>query len=294
VITVLLNPLAGAANTANMPSRLTELFRAAHLPARIMSPARAEFVVAARAAAASGADAVVAAGGDGTVSSVASALAGTATPLGVLPIGTLNHFARDLGIPLDLASAVRILAERRVRRVDVGEVNGRTFVNNSSIGVYPDIVVHRDELRRQGYRKWTALAIATLRTIRRYRGVSVRISAGDSTKRARTPFVFVGNNEYRVDGIRLGARDRLDAGRLFAYLAPRLRGRDLPGLLVLALAGRARAHQTLESFAAVELQIDTSRRRRLRVALDGEVAPMSTPLHYRVRPRALEVIVPAD
>ena len=155
-------------------------------------------------------------------------------------------------------------------------------------------IVHRDELRRQGYRKWTALAIATLRTIRRYRGVSVRISAGDSRTRARTPFVFVGNNEYHVDGIRLGARDRLDAGRLFAYVAPRLRGRDLPGLLVLALAGRARAHQTLESFAAVELQIDTSRRRRLRVALDGEVAPMSTPLHYRVRPRALEVIVPAD
>ena len=72
MITVLLNPLAGAANTANMPSRLTELFRAAHLPARIMSPAPAEFVVAARAEAASGADAVVAAGGDGTVSSVAS------------------------------------------------------------------------------------------------------------------------------------------------------------------------------------------------------------------------------
>jgi len=294
VITVLLNPLAGAANTANMPSRLTELFRAAHLPARIMSPAPAEFVVAARAAAASGADAVVAAGGDGTVSSVASALAGTATPLGVLPIGTLNHFARDLGIPLDLASAVRVLAGRRVRRVDVGEVNGRTFVNNSSIGLYPDIVVQRDELRRHGYRKWTALAIATLRTIRRYRGVSVRIRTGESTEKARTPFVFVGNNEYHVDGIRLGARDRLDAGRLFAYLAPRLRGRDLPGLLVLALAGRARAHQTLESFAAVELQIDTSRRRRLRVAFDGEVALMSTPLHYRVRPRALEVIVPAD
>ena len=293
MITVLLNPWAGTAGPSELPSRLTELFQAARLRARIVSPPTAAATVdTARAAAASGADVVVAAGGDGTVSSVASALAGSATPLGVLPLGTLNHFAKDAGIPLDLARAVQVIVERHVTRVDVGEVNGRTFVNNSSIGVYPDIVVQRDELRRQGHRKWTAFALATARTLRRYRGVTVRITADGSTETARTPFLFIGNNEYHVDGIRLGGRDRLDAGRLFAYLAPRLRSRDLPKLLALALFGRARAHEGLECFAAVELHVAT-RRGRLRVALDGEVALMKTPLHYRVRPQALGVIVPA-
>jgi diacylglycerol kinase family enzyme len=241
--------------------------------------------------AASRGDTLVAAGGDGTVNAVAGVAVETHTVVGVLPMGTLNHFAKDLGIPLELASAVRVLVERRVTRVDVGEVNGRSFVNNSSIGVYPDIVVQRDELRRQGHRKWTAFALATARALRRYRGVVVRITAGHSTETARTPFLFIGNNEYHVDGMRLGGRDRLDAGRLFAYLAPRLRGRDLPRLLVLALLGRARGHQALESFAAEELHVAT-RRGRLRVALDGEVALMRTPLHYHVRPRALHVIVP--
>jgi diacylglycerol kinase family enzyme len=120
----------------------------------------------------------------------------------------------------------------------------------------------------------------------------VRIHAGDSTEIVRTPFLFVGNNEYQVDGLRLGARARLDGGRLVAYLAPRVRGRDLPQLFALALVGRAREHHTLESFAATELQVETPGRHRLRVASDGEVTRMVTPLHYRVRPRALRVIAP--
>jgi diacylglycerol kinase family enzyme len=295
-IIVLLNPTAGTKPSADRPAEIAELFRAAGLPARVVSLGSpeeiAEAVDAARRAA-SGTDAVVAAGGDGTVSNVASALVGSNTPLGVLPIGTLNHFAKDLGIPLDLAQAVDVIVAGRTVNVDVGEVNGRTFLNNSSIGVYPDIVVEREKLRHQGYGKWTALAVANAKVLRHYRQLVVRIEAGGSTKRARTPFLFVGNNEYQVDGIHLGARARLDGGRLFAYLAPRARARELPKLLGLALLGRARAHQTLECFAAEELRVDTPGRRRLRVAFDGEVTRMSTPLRYRAQPRALKVIAPA-
>jgi diacylglycerol kinase family enzyme len=293
-ITIFLNPSAGTKQPPDLPSRLTDLFNAAGLPARIVSLATAgDIAHAARAAAQPGTVAVVAAGGDGTVRSVAAGLVGSHTPLAVLPLGTLNHFAKDLGIPLALDEAVRTIVASRVISVDVGEVNGRIFVNNSSIGIYPSIVVEREALRHRGYRKWTALAVASAKVLRHYRGMVVRIASGDAARISRTPFLFVGNNEYQIDGIGLGGRTRLDAGRLFVYLAPRVRTRDLPRLLAWALIGRAREHRTLESFPAVDLRVGTTRARRLRVALDGEVMRLNTPLHYRVRPRALRVLVPA-
>ena len=293
-ITVLLNPAAGTQQPKDLPSRLTALFDAAGLPARIVSLASGgDATGAARAAAQPGTVAVVAAGGDGTVSRVAAGLVGSNTPLAVLPIGTLNHFARDLGIPLDLDEAVRTIVASRVMSIDVGDVNGRIFLNNSSIGIYPGIVIERDVLRRRGYRKWTAFAVASARVLRHYRGLDMTITAGDDTRSVRTPFLFVGNNEYQTDGIRLGGRERLDGGRLYAYLAPRARTRDLPLLLALALVGRARKQHAIELFPTVDLRVETSPVRTLRVAVDGEVMRMSTPLQYRVRPRALRVLVPA-
>jgi diacylglycerol kinase family enzyme len=293
VITVFLNPKAGVKQVPDVSAHLASLFETAGLTARIIP---LEFTSrtadAVRAAVAEGADAVVAAGGDGTVSSVANALAGSDTPLGVLPLGTLNHFAKDLQIPLDLRRAVHVIAQRHAIRVDVGEVKERLFVNNSSIGLYPNIIVARDELRRAGYRKWTALALASAKILRRYRGVTVRITRDGSTTSVRTPFLFIGNNEYVAEGIGLGARVRLDEGRLYAYLAPRLHARDLPKLFALSLIGRAK-EGTLKVFAADELDVTPSRSRTLKVALDGEVIVMTSPLHYRARPRGLEVLVPA-
>jgi diacylglycerol kinase family enzyme len=293
-ITVLFNSAAGTKQSKDLPSRLTDLFDAAGLRAQIVSLASVgDATGAARAAAQPGTVAVVAAGGDGTVSSVAAGLVGSNTPLAVLPIGTLNHFAKDLGIPLDLDEAVRTIVASRVMSIDVGEVNDRIFLNNSSIGIYPSIVVERDVLRRRGYAKWTAVAVASARVLRHYRGLDVTIASGDAARSSRTPFLFVGNNEYQTDGIRLGGRERLDGGRLFAYLAPRARTRDLPLLLALALVGRAGKQQAIELFPTVDLRVETSPVRTLRVAVDGEVMRMNTPLHYRVRPRALRVLVPA-
>jgi diacylglycerol kinase family enzyme len=272
---------------------VTQLFDAAGAETQIVVLASpSDTADAARRAVASGATAVVAGGGDGTVSSVASVLAGSPTPLGVLPLGTLNHFSKDAGIPQDLEAAVATVVAGHVTGVDVAEVNGVMFVNNASIGIYPDIVVEREQLRRQGYRKWTAFALATATILRRYRGLVVRLTADDATEHARTTFLFVGNNEYQVDGLNLGARARLDGGRLFAYFAPRVHARDLPKLLALALAGRAKKEHALESFSAANLHVETPRRRRLRVALDGEVIVLKRPLLFRTRPRSLRVIVP--
>jgi len=214
---------------------------------------------------------------------------GSEIPLGVIPLGTLNHFAKDAGIPLDLEEAVKTIAARRTVKVDVGEVNDRTFLNNSSIGFYPDIVMEREALRRQGHRKWMAFVVASAKILRNYRGLLVKITADRSVEIARTPFLMVGNNEYQTDGIHLGARTRLNGGRLSAYLAPRVHARELPGLLALALAGRSRQNH-LESFVARELRAETPESRSVRVAVDGEVVRMIAPLQFRVRPLSLRVI----
>lgn len=293
MITVILNPAARDGQIDNIRSQLADLFGAAGIPLRLVSfGSGAEAVDAARRAAEAGDDAVVAAGGDGTISTIASVLAGSDMPMGVLPLGTLNHFAKDLGLPVDLGEAVKTIASRRTVKVDVGEVNGRIFLNNSSIGIYPDIVTEREALRRRGYRKWTAFAVATARILRHYRGLVVKITGGGPAETARTPFLLVGNNEYQIEGIHLGDRPRLNGGRLSAYHAPRIHARELPRLLVSALAGRARENHILESFLARELLVETPGRRSLRVALDGEVVRMTAPLHYRIRPLALRVIVP--
>jgi diacylglycerol kinase family enzyme len=292
-VTVLLNPAAGGIRMQGSDGEIVTLFAAAGCQAEVHVLQQGHDPAdAARAASAAG-SIVVAAGGDGTVSRVAAGVVEADGTLGVLPLGTLNHFAKDLHIPRALGEAVRTVAAGRVGRVDVGEVNHRLFVNNSSIGLYPSIVHVRDQLRRQGHWKWAAMVMATARVLRRHRGVRVRIDDGGRERVWRTPFVFVGNNEYTVDGINLGSRGSLDRGRLFVYLAPRVHTRELPLLLLKALAGRAGRSGDFEIVSSTELRVDTLRsHRRVRVALDGEVIKMATPLHYRTRPGALKVMLP--
>lgn len=293
MIAVLLNPTAGGSKTSELPRKIEAMFAAAGAAAKVIVPesaARTADVV--RQALDSGATVVVAGGGDGTVSSVAGELVQTNVPLGVLPLGTLNHFAKDLSLPLDLEKAVAVIVNGRRTPVDVGDVNGRGFINNSSIGIYPDIVVERESLRAHGHRKWIAFVIATGRVLRRFPGVVVRVSTDEATETFRTPFLFVANNEYQVEGISLGRRTRLDQGRLYGYVAPRQHAKDLPRLAVSAILGRAAGNPSLRAFATSELEVDTPGRRMLRVALDGEVVYMATPLRYRIRHGGLDVMAP--
>jgi diacylglycerol kinase family enzyme len=293
VITVLLNSTAGAAGKAD-PDAIGKLFRAAGHDVRLEVLRDGQNLADAARAAATHASIVVAAGGDGTVSAAAAALAGSGASLGVLPLGTLNHFARDLHIPLDLEKAVATIVGGRVDAVDVGRVNDRVFVNNSSIGLYPDIVSLREQLRAQGHRKWPAFVLATARVLRSSRSVLVRMTAHGRETVRPTPFVFVGNNEYAVDGIGLGRRDTLAGGRLFVYLTPRLPARALPLLLVKALAGRAVKSGAFEIVATTEVWIDMPRARAIQVSIDGEVVTMTTPLHYQIDRRVLNVLIPPD
>lgn len=248
-----------------------------------------------RRALSNGARAVVAGGGDGTVGSVAAALAGTDMPLGVLPLGTLNHFAKDLGIPLALEEAARIVCEGRAVSVDVGEVNGRVFVNNSSLGLYPLIVRRRKKLQaREGSGKWPAFFRAALAVLLRYPFMHVRLDADGHEIARKTPFVFVGNNEYQVENLQLGGRSCLDGGHLSLYVAHRTGRLGLLRLALHALFGRLREARDFDALCAREIWVETRRPKRLPVATDGEVSVLSTPLHFRIRPGALRVIVPKN
>jgi diacylglycerol kinase family enzyme len=294
-VIVLMNSNAGTkpAEKARQAEEVRALFADAGVDADVRQLRPDELFDAAKRAAADGnIDAVVAAGGDGTVSTVASALADTDKPLGVLPRGTLNHFAKDLGIPLAMNDAAALIAHENIRRVDLGEVNGRTFINNSSIGVYPQIVRAREDLRqRLGGNKWIAMLVAALRVFRRHPTVRVRLGVGDQTVLCNTPFVFVGNNKYEMTLTNLGRRQRLDGGELSVYFTRRTGRFGLFRLALRAIFGRLEQAKDFEAMAVKEVWIETPRK-RLRVAYDGEVTQLTPPLHYRTRPGALHVIAP--
>jgi diacylglycerol kinase family enzyme len=295
VIVIVLNPASGLTRRPRLREDVEALCREAGIDARIRElDDPHQMAIAARDAVDAHAEAVVAGGGDGTVSAVASAVAGTPTPLGVLPLGTLNHFAKDAGIPLDLQKAVQTVAARHTIRVDVGRVNDHLFLNNASIGVYPSFVASRDRFREQGRSNWMALGLATAEVLRREGEVVIRLHSDRTKVVARTPFVFVGNNEYLVEGIKLGARTSLDSGRLHAYFAPPLRTRDLPALFARSLFGIARHQHTLQSLTGPELWVDTLSTATINVACDGELLTLATPLHYQSWPGALAVLAPAS
>ncbi len=288
---------AGAGSMAGQAEERAEQIRAAFadagVEAEVHLAAPADLAETARRLAASGVDAVVAAGGDGTVSSVASALVGGDTPIAVLPFGTLNHFARDIGVPIELAAAARAIAARRLARIDVGDVNGHTFINNSSIGLYPELVLSRDAVqRRTGRRKWWAMLHAAVRVLRRFPLLRVRVSTPGRQLVARTPLLFVGNNDYCLDALSLGRRERLDGGRLSLYVM-RCRGRlQLLWLMLRTVFRRIEAVPECENDAVLEAWVSLGHEHRtLSLALDGEVVRAETPLHYQVRRAALPVLL---
>lgn len=292
---VIINASSGSGYATEWATSLSDKFHS-HGTSAHLTLARSgdEILEAARSAVRDGFEVIVAGGGDGTINAVASALIGTDIALGVLPLGTLNHFAKDLRIPLDLDEAVGNIAVRNSIKVDAGEVNGRIFLNNSSLGLYPDIVRDREkQQRRLGRGKWPAFFWAALTTLRRYPFLNVTICLNNEEHKRRSPFIFIGNNEYLMEGFDIGVRERLDSGRLCLYVTHRTGRLGLLMLALRALFGRLQEAKDFDCVAAKEFLIETQRK-RARVATDGEVIVMETPLRYRIRPGALKVIVPED
>jgi diacylglycerol kinase family enzyme len=290
-----LNARSGTGSDAARADEVRSLCAEAGLEAEVVLAHDAEAIFAAvQRAREAGVGLVIAGGGDGTQSAVASKLAGTRIVQGVLPLGTLNHFAKDLGIPLKLEDAVRTLVAGRVLDVDVGEVNGRVFINNSSLGLYPEIVRERElQQVRLGKSKWRALASATLHATEGRPALAVRVDSEDEQQVRRTPFVFVGNNPYTMEGFDIGARASLQTGELALYMARRQGRLGLLWMALRALARRLDQADDFETVTGTRFVISTHRS-RVRVSADGEVLMMDMPLRYAIRPRALRVMVPGE
>lgn len=236
---------------------------------------------------------VVSAGGDGTANSVAAGVVGTAATLGILPVGTLNHFAKDLGIPLELDQAIVVIGHQHRSTVDTGEVNGQLFVNNSSVGIYPEIVTERERLKSSGMGKWLSLVLASFRAFLNFHQITIKLTVDGEQITRRTPLLFVGNNEYKLEGTRIGTRDRLDCGSLFVYLVPGLTRLGVLRIAFAAIFGKVKEVPNYEQFRVSECTVDLNQRMS-RVSLDGEVRRIKGLLHYRIRPASLNVCTPGS
>lgn len=247
---------------------------------------------AAEAAVADGAELVVAGGGDGTINCVAGVVAGTGAALGILPLGTLNHFARDLGIPFEPEEAAKLIAAGKTRRVDIGEMNGRIFVNNSAIGLYPLMVVNRDlQQRTLGRSKRLAMIVAAARTLARFNHRRLSLTVNDMKAVVDTPLLFVGNNDYRLDFKAPGQRESLADGELCVLVMRKKTRLGFFAAAVRALLDRTRDDDMVRLKNVTRLRVE-SRRSRLVVSLDGEVFHVEPPLEYRLRHLALNVVAP--
>ena len=242
------------------------------------------------------ADVIVAAGGDGTVLSVAEALVGSDKILAVLPLGTLNGLARDIGLALDLPGAIAQLAALEPRAIDVAEVNGRPFLHNVIVGLIPDIAVGRELIRGKeaGWRTRVRFVRFMWRRMTYAHRIALALRSDVSATRIElVQSLVVANNSYDQRIGSFMARRRLDRGTMTAYLIRSLRMRDALRLAVSMFAGRWRADEVIEYEKVRELRVQ-SKRKRVLVTMDGEVTRLDTPLNFRIWPRSLQVLAPPE
>ena len=289
---ILVNKGGGSAGD-DAGEKVSAALKAAGIDGQVELLDGGDLVDRAKAAVADGAPLIIAAGGDGTQSAVAGAVAGSDSVMGVLPLGTLNHLARDLGISFDLGEAARVIAAGKVHAIDVAELNGRVFVNNSAIGLYPLMVEDREaQQERLGRSKQFAMVVAGLRTLVRFHHYRLSLTVNEAEKATvLTPLLFVGNNDYRLEMPRAGYRDTLDQGRLSVVLLRRQGRFAFFRSLVRTAFGHSRSSDLIRLDDVQRLRV-TSRRSNLTVALDGETMEQPAKLDYRIRPGALKVMIP--
>jgi diacylglycerol kinase family enzyme len=286
-IAVVVNPKAGRGTD------LSALVRAHRPDARVLRARNATEVKALTISALeAGSKIVFAAGGDGTIRTVAQELIGKNAVLAVLPLGTRNHFAQDVGIPLEMGDAFRLLLTGAVRRIDVGLVNGRAFLLYAALGLYPTFVRERERHETHESRHGKLpLVRALLTTLRRYPMLRVTVAAGERTAEQDSPFVFVANNIAMREHLPIGVISRPEMGALSVYTAHRLGRLELMTLLVRLWFGRVGEPADLSFACADRVRIET-RRSRVWVATDGEVVRMEAPLEVELRRGALQLLVP--
>jgi diacylglycerol kinase family enzyme len=233
----------------------------------------------------------VAAGGDGTINTVIQPLVNTDAIFGVIPVGTYNHFAKDLGIPLAWRDALDVILSGAIKPIDTARINERFFVNNVSMGLYPELVARREEKGRD-YPRWKARLLAAFATLRKYPYIAVTLDSEHHHEVIRTHVLMVSNNSYDLSRLGIEApRLALGEGRLSVYWLPHVRRLALTSFIAHYLAGRVHAAPGFRSFRTSQVRLHSSKK-RFHLGVDGEVETMDLPLVITIVPQSLSVRVP--
>ncbi len=232
---------------------------------------------------------IVAAGGDGTVSAVAAQVVGTMFNMGVVPVGTLNHFAKDLKIPLDINQAFKVIVAGKTTKVDTARVNGQLFINNSSIGVYPLAVRSRDKLESK-IGKWPAALVGSVKAFSKLNLYQISLNVDGTVSQRTIPFAFVGNNSYNANEFGFTNRKTLNKGQLCLYLVRATSKRKVVPLAFKAFGGKVDDEAAFEQHLCKTVVLDSDMK-QIDIALDGEVKRLLFPLKYEIVPQSLNVLV---
>jgi diacylglycerol kinase family enzyme len=291
---VILNERSGTLSKDGIAEQVVEFFRSRRQRVQVVvAHTGAELIAAARDAARGDADVVVAGGGDGTIGAIAGHLVHTNKALGVLPLGTFNYFARRFDVPLDVDGALEVIAGGTIVTADVGEVNGRVFLNNSSIGLYSAVLQQRETTyRKLGRSRAVAYASVALVLVQPPALLNLQLEIDGVRLARRTPLLFVGTNEFQMETFGIPGRTCVRAGHLASYITRPLGLVPLWRLALRAFFRGLHGATELEVVCARELRV-TLRRKRVRAALDGELVTLESPLEFRMRPGALAVLAGA-
>jgi diacylglycerol kinase family enzyme len=289
---VIMNRDSGADDKAALTREIETAFAAHGWQVEFILVERRDLRSRAQRAVSQAPGAIVVAGGDGTINAVAAACVEVNRPLGIVPAGTFNYIARNLGVPSEVSQAVSVIVNGRVRHVDIGEINGRIFLHNAGFGLYTRMLERREQdARRFGRSRMTAFLSGIRCLLSSHPLYAVELVADGRAVRHLTTTLFFGCNALQLDELSVAAADCLRQQKL-AVLSLKLRSRwDVAVAACAGLLGRLDRVKTTEAFCASELRVRT-RRRRLKVVMDGELVLLRPPLDVRFRPGALTVFAP--
>jgi diacylglycerol kinase family enzyme len=241
--------------------------------------------------------AVVAVGGDGTLNTVAQAAHALGCPMGVVPQGTFNYFARTHGIPSDPTEAVRLLLQWSPWPVQVAAINDRVFLVNASLGLYPDLLEDREAYKaRFGRSRWVAFWAAAITLLRAQRRLRLRIEQGVAVRDVKALTLFVGNNRLQLEQLGVEPEQALRAGYITAVMLRPIGTLSMLRLMLHGAMGTLGEAQSVEHFEFDHLVVRPTLvpgRRGVKVAFDGEVTRLRAPLDFRVLSKPLYLLKPS-
>lgn len=290
---VIMNRDSGADNKAALTTEIETAFTAHGWQVEFVLAGRRDLRSRTQQTVAQAPGAIVVAGGDGTINTVASACVEAKRPLGLVPAGTFNYVSRNLGVPTEVSQAVSVIINGWVRQVDIGEINGRLFLNNAGIGLYAQMLERREQdKRRFGRRRMVAFFSGMRCLLSSHPLYAVELLADGQTARHLTTTLFFGCNALQLEDFNVTAADCLRHQKL-AVLSLKLHSRwEVTVAACAALMGRLDEVSTTEAFCASTVRVQT-RRRALKVAIDGEIVLLRSPLNVTLHPGALQVFAPA-